>query len=86
MQKDKHLCLNAAHQNVKAQPPIPSEKGRYGVQNTPGLAEGQTEGNKPLRLKLGRLLCRLGKHDHVNPGEPSRHSSELFPPSQASLL
>jgi len=39
------------------------------------MSEGQTEGNKELRVKLGRLLCQLGKLGLVTPG---RQTCNLF--------
>ena len=38
------------------------------LQGAPGLSEGQTEGNRELRVKLGRLLCELGKLGLVHTG------------------
>lgn len=39
------------------------------LQSGPGLLEGQTEGNRQLRVKLGRLLCQLGKLGLITPGD-----------------
>ena len=41
------------------------------------MSEGQTEGNKELRVKLGRLLCQLGKLGLVTPGRQSGYPTEL---------
>ena len=39
------------------------------LQSAPGLSEGQTEGNRELRVRFGRHLCELGKLGLVNPGD-----------------
>lgn len=42
------------------------------------MSEGQTEGNRELRVKLGRLLCQLGKLGLVTPGRQPSYSTEVL--------
>ena len=55
------------------------------LQGSPGLSEGQTEDNESLRVKLGRLLCQLGKQGLVVPGGLPNMSISAMAFSKLSL-